>query len=146
MIAGNAFLGEVAHPLPSYLGNCSNVWLTHISFRQRFPARTNCFVSSHGLQLMRRRKLENFGISNDLHDQLGSHLPTRTRANFKSEQYEVPESQLDSLTSSEASSEAVLIGPNVTEVSPWWKQFPKRWVIVLLCFFSFLLCNMDRVS
>ncbi|KAG6478788.1 hypothetical protein ZIOFF_062232 [Zingiber officinale] len=146
MIAGNAFLGEVAHPPPCYLGNCSNACLTNISFRQRFPARTNCFVSSHGLQLMRRRKLENIGISNDLHDQLVSHLPTRTRANFKSEQYEVPESQLDSLTSSEASSEAVLIGPNVTEVSPWWKQFPKRWVIVLLCFFSFLLCNMDRVN
>jgi hypothetical protein len=23
---------------------------------------------------------------------------------------------------------------------------PKRWVIVVLCFFSFLLCNMDRAS
>lgn len=29
---------------------------------------------------------------------------------------------------------------------PWWEQFPKRWVIVLLCFSAFLLCNMDRVS
>lgn len=28
---------------------------------------------------------------------------------------------------------------------PWWEQFPKRWVIVLLCFSAFLLCNMDRV-
>lgn len=25
-------------------------------------------------------------------------------------------------------------------------EFPKRWVIVLLCFSAFLLCNMDRVS
>lgn len=24
--------------------------------------------------------------------------------------------------------------------------FPKRWVIVILCFSAFLLCNMDRVS
>ncbi|XP_022732202.1 sodium-dependent phosphate transport protein 1, chloroplastic isoform X4 [Durio zibethinus] len=29
---------------------------------------------------------------------------------------------------------------------PWWEQFPKRWVIVLLCFSAFLLCNMDRVN
>lgn len=29
---------------------------------------------------------------------------------------------------------------------PWWEEFPKRWVIVLLCFSAFLLCNMDRVS
>ena len=26
------------------------------------------------------------------------------------------------------------------------EKFPKRWIIVLLCFVSFLLCNMDRVS
>lgn len=30
--------------------------------------------------------------------------------------------------------------------SPWWQVFPKRWVIVILCFSAFLLCNMDRVS
>lgn len=28
----------------------------------------------------------------------------------------------------------------------WWNQIPKRWVIVILCFFAFLLCNMDRVN
>ncbi|KAL2898757.1 Sodium-dependent phosphate transport protein 1 chloroplastic [Bienertia sinuspersici] len=28
----------------------------------------------------------------------------------------------------------------------WWEEFPKRWVIVLLCFSAFLLCNMDRVN
>ncbi|RWW20500.1 hypothetical protein GW17_00015395 [Ensete ventricosum] len=26
------------------------------------------------------------------------------------------------------------------------ERFPKRWVIVILCFSAFLLCNMDRVS
>ncbi|XP_004500238.1 sodium-dependent phosphate transport protein 1, chloroplastic isoform X2 [Cicer arietinum] len=30
--------------------------------------------------------------------------------------------------------------------SPWWQVFPKRWVIVILCFSAFLLCNMDRVN
>ncbi|KAE8693064.1 Sodium-dependent phosphate transport protein 1 [Hibiscus syriacus] len=29
---------------------------------------------------------------------------------------------------------------------PWWEQFPKRWVIVVLCFSAFLLCIMDRVN
>lgn len=28
----------------------------------------------------------------------------------------------------------------------WWEEFPKRWVIVILCFSAFLLCNMDRVN
>ncbi|KNA21060.1 hypothetical protein SOVF_046760 [Spinacia oleracea] len=28
----------------------------------------------------------------------------------------------------------------------WWEHFPRRWVIVILCFSAFLLCNMDRVS
>lgn len=44
---------------------------------------------------------------------------------------------VDSLKSTEG--EAVL-------ASPWWEQFPKRWVIVILCFTAFLLCNMDGVS
>ncbi|KAG6629104.1 hypothetical protein CIPAW_14G060700 [Carya illinoinensis] len=28
----------------------------------------------------------------------------------------------------------------------WLDRFPKRWVIVVLCFSAFLLCNMDRVN
>ncbi|KAB2607073.1 sodium-dependent phosphate transport protein 1 [Pyrus ussuriensis x Pyrus communis] len=34
---------------------------------------------------------------------------------------------------------------SVAEVS-WLQEFPKRWVIVVLCFSAFLLCNMDRLS
>lgn len=67
----------------------------------------------------------------------------RIRAYYKSEEYDITEVAMDSLNSVEVSSEAVLIEGNV---SPWWEQFPKRWVIVLLCFTAFLLCNMDRVS
>lgn len=70
----------------------------------------------------------------------------RTRAYYKSEEYDITEASVDSFKSSEGSSEAVLIGGNLQETSPWWEQFPKRWVIVLLCFSAFLLCNMDRVS
>uniref|UniRef100_A0A6N2MD06 Major facilitator superfamily (MFS) profile domain-containing protein n=1 Tax=Salix viminalis TaxID=40686 RepID=A0A6N2MD06_SALVM len=64
----------------------------------------------------------------------------RTRTYYKSEEYDITESAAaDSMKSAEGSSEVVL-------VSPWWEQFPKRWVIVLLCFTAFLLCNMDRVN
>lgn len=37
-------------------------------------------------------------------------------------------------------------GGGVASTVLWWEQFPRRWVIVLLCFSAFLLCNMDRVS
>ena len=47
--------------------------------------------------------------------------------------------------SSEGAGEAVLM-EEVVQTNSWWERFPKRWVIVLLCFASFLLCNMDRVS
>ncbi|OAY49151.1 ascorbate transporter, chloroplastic isoform X2 [Manihot esculenta] len=67
----------------------------------------------------------------------------RTRAYYKSEEYDITEAALDSLKSAEGSTEAVLIEGNL---QPWWQQFPKRWVIVLLCFMAFLLCNMDRVN
>ncbi|EEF50543.1 ascorbate transporter, chloroplastic isoform X2 [Ricinus communis] len=59
----------------------------------------------------------------------------RTRAHYKSEEYDITQA-------AEGSSEAVLVEGNL----PWWEQFPKRWVIVLLCFMAFLLCNMDRVN
>lgn len=144
-IKRNSFHGEMTYPLSSSLGYCSSLTHSNVHSKQRFRARTNCFISSDGSHRLGRRKMESLGISGDLHDQLVYHLPATTRANFKSEQYGVPETQLDSLSSSEVSGEAVLIGANVTEVSPWWEQFPKRWVIVLLCFFAFLLCNMDRV-
>ncbi|KAF2282601.1 hypothetical protein GH714_043230 [Hevea brasiliensis] len=53
------------------------------------------------------------------------------------------EAAVDSLKSAEGSIEAVLIEGNL---QPCWQQFPKRWVIVLLCFMAFLSCNMDRVN
>jgi hypothetical protein len=64
----------------------------------------------------------------------------RTRTYYKSEEYDITEpAAVDSMKAAEGSSEVVL-------ASSWWEQVPKRWVIVLLCFTAFLLCNMDRVS
>lgn len=72
----------------------------------------------------------------------------RLRAEVKSEQYDVVESappesvRLDEVIPTEDGGG----GGGVDALAlPWWEQFPKRWVIVLLCFSAFLLCNMDRV-
>ncbi|MBA0851424.1 hypothetical protein Goshw_019549, partial [Gossypium schwendimanii] len=42
--------------------------------------------------------------------------------------------------------DAVASEDDLDSAVPWWEQFPKRWVIVILCFSAFLLCNMDRVN
>ncbi|GLU00744.1 hypothetical protein SLE2022_180900 [Rubroshorea leprosula] len=70
----------------------------------------------------------------------------RTRAYYKSEEYDVTEAEVASLASSDGPNEAVLFEGNVEETTLWWESFPKRWVVVLLCFSAFLLCNMDRVN
>ncbi|GKU96753.1 hypothetical protein SLEP1_g9951 [Rubroshorea leprosula] len=70
----------------------------------------------------------------------------RTCAYYKSEEYDITGEEAASLASSDGSNETVLFEGNVQETTPWWESFPKRWVIVLLCFAAFLLCNMDRVN
>ncbi|KZV57648.1 putative anion transporter 2, chloroplastic-like [Dorcoceras hygrometricum] len=62
----------------------------------------------------------------------------RTRADFKSEELDIRESELDSLVSPDGVSGAVLL-EGVEQGKQWWEQFPKRWVMVLLCFSAFLL-------
>ncbi|KAF8107086.1 hypothetical protein N665_0126s0006 [Sinapis alba] len=70
-----------------------------------------------------------------------------SRAYYKSsEESDITKEVVDSLPSNDGSAEAILVQGNLQNASPWWKQFPRRWVIVLLCFASFLLCNMDRVN
>ncbi|CAF2125897.1 unnamed protein product [Brassica napus] len=74
-------------------------------------------------------------------------LPTRlfrfkgntSRASYKSSEESQGAGAVDPLPYAEA----ILVQGNAS----WWQlQFPRRWVIVLLCFASFLLCNMDRVN
>ncbi|KAH0890758.1 hypothetical protein HID58_053187 [Brassica napus] len=74
-------------------------------------------------------------------------LPTRLfrfkdntyRASYKSFEESQGAGAIDPLPYAEA----ILVQGNTS----WWQQqFPRRWVIVLLCFASFLLCNMDRVN
>lgn len=78
----------------------------------------------------------------------------KVRADVKSEPYDISDSIPESVKFEEAK-DGVVLGKKELELDseseiessvPWWEQFPKRWVIVVLCFSAFLLCNMDRVS
>ncbi|XVF80087.1 hypothetical protein PTKIN_Ptkin15bG0042100 [Pterospermum kingtungense] len=93
-------------------------------------------VKSHGVYPQQRS--EESGV-----DRKGK---SRTFAYSKSEEYDIPEMKVESLPSPDGVNEAVLVEGDLQEAVPWWQSFPKRWVIVLLCFASFLLCNMDRVN
>ncbi|KAJ9539248.1 hypothetical protein OSB04_031981 [Centaurea solstitialis] len=107
-----------------------------------------CFVSlpSESCNWMKPVQLQNVSISNRKPLQPRHTTINRTRAAYKSEEYDVTGTNLDSFVASEGgASEAALVG-GVQETKPWWEQFAKRFVIVLLCFSAFLLCNMDRVN
>ncbi|KAI3800533.1 hypothetical protein L1987_28624 [Smallanthus sonchifolius] len=113
--------------------------------KQRARGICRCFVSfpSESCNWIKPIQLKSISISNRQTLQPRHTTIFGTRINYKSEEYDVAGADLSSLVSSEGgASEAVLVG----ETKPWWEQFPKRWVIVLLCFSAFLLCNMDRVN
>ncbi|KAE8705632.1 Sodium-dependent phosphate transport protein 1 [Hibiscus syriacus] len=59
---------------------------------------------------------------------------------------DILDSLRDSLKFKDGLNDVASSGDDLDTTVPWWEQFPKRWVIVLLCFSAFLLCNMDRVN
>ncbi|XP_027159242.1 ascorbate transporter, chloroplastic [Coffea eugenioides] len=106
-----------------------------------------CWLSSTFSQsnLTQPRKRDKLGFFDRQYQQSKHATATSIRADYKSEDCEITEAKLESLVSSEGAGEAVLM-EEVVQTNSWWERFPKRWVIVLLCFASFLLCNMDRVN
>ncbi|XP_019188601.1 PREDICTED: sodium-dependent phosphate transport protein 1, chloroplastic [Ipomoea nil] len=67
----------------------------------------------------------------------------RAWADVKSKTYGISDSVPESLKFEDALNDDVLTEDDGETISG---GFPKRWVIVLLCFSAFLLCNMDRVN
>ncbi|KAL5859684.1 hypothetical protein ACOSQ4_000980 [Xanthoceras sorbifolium] len=116
--------------------------------RHRSSGTCECHLSQeHSLGSWFQLRAENrIGTGNGKSQQSEHVRANRIRAYYKSEEYDITETNVDALKSSEGPSEAALVEGNVEETYPWWEQFPKRWVIVLLCFTAFLLCNMDRVN
>ncbi|KAL5710403.1 Sodium-dependent phosphate transport protein 1 [Ranunculus cassubicifolius] len=87
--------------------------------------------------------LRNFGVSG------GSSRFRETgivRADVKSEPYDIAKSVPDSIKFREGLSKVSVVDKEDEITVSWLEQFPKRWLIVVLCFSAFLLCNMDRVN
>ncbi|XAR63048.1 hypothetical protein NMG60_11022849 [Bertholletia excelsa] len=118
-----------------------------INSNQRIRAICKChpFSTSCSNYWAQPRKLDWFGITNREHPLSECVKINMTRAEYRSEEYDITGMKLDSFVPSEGPSEAFLV-EGVQQTKRWWEQFPKRWVIVLLCFSAFLLCNMDRVN
>lgn len=137
---------EGACCLPMSLQSSDKFW--SVNPRRRIQGICKCYLSSNPslsswIQPSKRARL---GIS-DSQSQSSEHVRFgRTRSAYKSKEYDIKGADVDSLKSSEGAGEVILAEENLQSVSPWWQQFPKRWVIVLLCFSAFLLCNMDRVN
>ena len=121
---------------------CSNIPKQRIRVKRDCSLSTNPSCSTWSWF----RESNKLDIRNGLFHNSANVKINRTCAYYKSEEYDITDAKVDSLTSRDGSGEALLVEGNLEEASPWWQQFPKRWVIVLLCFAAFLLCNMDRVS
>ncbi|KAF7844537.1 ascorbate transporter, chloroplastic-like [Senna tora] len=101
--------------------------------------RNQCYISSDhsSRNYNEQRAADGLGLNKRKHPQLALGKANKTRVYYKSEEY--PETKVNSRPSAEGTGEAILLEENA-------EAFPKRWVIVLLCFAAFVLCNMDRVN
>lgn len=116
------------------------------NFKLKASGRSRCsFLCSapYGTNNVGHGEVYRLGLSKRKHAQTEVGKTNKFRVCYKSEEYDISETKMDPLQSTEGTGEAILLEGRA---SPWWQQFPKRWVIVLLCFTAFLLCNMDRVS
>lgn len=142
---GNQFSAQIQQPLlnsPTRL--CSNAGM-----KRRVLSRVECFLLSSDPVTSGWHKPKNLTVTYlDTASVLQPEYkaPVRKRGDCRAEQYEMTGAPLGDVPAEAA----VLVGDanNGEAVSSpaWWQQFPKRWTIVVLCFFSFLLCNMDRVN
>ncbi|KAI5647233.1 hypothetical protein M9H77_33238 [Catharanthus roseus] len=111
--------------------------------QRRFRGICNVSSSFSENSWMPPRKLDRLGFVVGQPQQSKHKTVNGIRADYKSEEFDITEAKLESLVTPEG--EAVLV-EGFEQAKPWWEQFPKRWVMVLLCFAAFLLCNMDRVN
>ncbi|KAL2946225.1 hypothetical protein AAZX31_20G001800 [Glycine max] len=138
---------KVSKPIPTFhdeVQHCSPLSQKSIhcmNMKLKASRRCQYFLSSdpYSSSLIQQRAVYGLGLN-----KLGK--ANTARVHYKSEEHDITEAKMDPLESTEGTGESILLEGNVPQVSSWWQQFPKRWVIVLLCFAAFLLCNMDRVN
>lgn len=145
---GGVSFYEKIEPLQSFQGIHSSKNFYNENLRQRTLERPRCLFSSFisSSNLLGPRKHNNLGFSGNKSKQLERHSLLRTHSSFQPGEYELTSSEVDSFISPDEPNEAPLSETDSEKVSSSSSQFPKRWVIVLLCFAAFLLCNMDRVG
>lgn len=119
---------------------------SHVINPKRRTKGWECYFSSSDSDdsWLQARKLDKLGFIDGQKQQIKHAAVNRAQADYKSDGYDIT-GALGSLMSSEGASEGILV-EGVEQSKPWWEQFPRRWIVVLLCFVAFLLCNMDRVS
>lgn len=106
-----------------------------------------CSDSNTPVQFRFRFRFLPPGCSVHVLEGLGRRRIGKVWADVKSEPYDIAESAPKSVKFEEPYDVVLRNGEEeATAAIPWWEEFPKRWVIVILCFSAFLLCNMDRVS
>ncbi|KAI4328802.1 hypothetical protein L6164_021129 [Bauhinia variegata] len=129
--------GEHCSPVRRKSVQCMNIQL-------KARRRSISYLSSYHLNSchIEYREVYELGLSKRKHLKTELGKANKTCVYYKSEEYDIAETKIDSL-STEGTGEAILVE---NQVSPWWQQFPKRWLIVVLCFAAFMLCNMDRVN
>ncbi|KAF3787898.1 putative anion transporter 4 [Nymphaea thermarum] len=138
---------DLCHSLPNFIKESSRILKKNSV--QRSSRQYICFLSSDPPSncLIHTRKIGMPGISSDgQYQQLYDRLVAKTFADFKSEQYDIIGPKHDPLKTPDMLNESTLLDEELENTSHWWDQFPKRWLIVILCFGAFLLCNMDRVN
>ena len=136
---------EGACCIPMSLQSSDKFW--SVNPRRRIQGKCECYPSNSYLSSWIQPSKEARLCRSESRSQSSEHVRfSRIRLAYKSKEFDITGADMDSLKSSEGAGEVVFAEENLQNVSPWWEQFPKRWVIVLLCFAAFLLCNMDRVS
>ncbi|VAH96255.1 unnamed protein product [Triticum turgidum subsp. durum] len=115
--------------------------------KRRVLSRVECFLSSDPVTSGWHKPKNLTGLDTAGVLQPEYRAPVRKqRGDCRAEQYEMTGAPLGDVPAEAA----VLVGdaasPEAASSPAWWQQFPKRMTIVVLCFFSFLLCNMDRVN
>uniref|UniRef100_A0A453GY37 Major facilitator superfamily (MFS) profile domain-containing protein n=1 Tax=Aegilops tauschii subsp. strangulata TaxID=200361 RepID=A0A453GY37_AEGTS len=122
---------------------CNNAGLV----KRRLLSRVECFLSSDPVTSGWQKPKNLTGLDTAGVLQPEYRAPVRKqRGDCRAEQYEMTGAPMGDVPAEAA----VLVGdannPEAVSSPAWWQQFPKRMTIVVLCFFSFLLCNMDRVN
>ncbi|KAG5053645.1 hypothetical protein JHK85_006155 [Glycine max] len=83
------------------------------------------FSAPYGSNNVGHQEVYRLGLSKRKHAKTEVGKANKFRVCYKSEEYDISETKMDPLQSTEGTGEAILLEGRAL---PWWQQFPKRWV------------------